>query len=148
MEKQDIVRAILSKDEAKITEAKVAFRALLDTRATQFRADSTKFVAKSLFESRMNEPSGKSEHHSEAISIVASHSDHKPTSSRPGVEDRHETTIHSSKHQKLHKALTSAGFKHKHDGEGHTYTKGGTHVGTVSDGDEHHDVFIHSGKVE
>jgi hypothetical protein len=53
MEKQDIINSFLSGDTAKVTEAKAALRALLDARAGQFRADSTKFVAKSLFESEM-----------------------------------------------------------------------------------------------
>lgn len=49
MTNQDIVRAILSKDSARLAEAKTAIKTLLDARATQFRADSTKFVAQSLF---------------------------------------------------------------------------------------------------
>lgn len=51
MDNKDILRAILSKDTSRIAEAKGAIKALLDARATQFRADSTKFIAKSLFES-------------------------------------------------------------------------------------------------
>jgi hypothetical protein len=52
MEKQDIIKAILSQDSARLSEAKSALKALLDARATQFRADSSKFVAKSLFETK------------------------------------------------------------------------------------------------
>lgn len=50
MNKQDIIGAILSKDSARVAEAKVAIKTLLDARASQFRVDSTKFLAKSLFE--------------------------------------------------------------------------------------------------
>jgi hypothetical protein len=50
MNKQEIVGAILSKDTSKLAEAKNAIKALLDARAAQFRLDSSKFVAKSLFE--------------------------------------------------------------------------------------------------
>jgi len=52
MEKTEIVKAILSKDAGKLAEAKLAIKALLDARAAQFRADSQKFVAKSLFETK------------------------------------------------------------------------------------------------
>jgi hypothetical protein len=51
MDKSEIIRAILSRDSDKLAEAKTAIRAILDTRATQFRSDSSKFIAKSLFES-------------------------------------------------------------------------------------------------
>lgn len=50
MDNKDILRAILSKDAGKIAEAKVAIKELLTANASQFRADSSKFVAKSLFE--------------------------------------------------------------------------------------------------
>lgn len=55
MEKIDILKAILSKDASRVAEAKGAIKALLDTRASQFRADCTKFVAKSLFETTQGE---------------------------------------------------------------------------------------------
>lgn len=51
MDKQAIIAAILSKDAAKITEAKAALKAILDSSAAKFRAESTKFVAKTMFES-------------------------------------------------------------------------------------------------
>lgn len=53
MEKQEIINSFLSADATRVTEAKAALRALLDARAGRFRADSTKFVAKSLFEGDM-----------------------------------------------------------------------------------------------
>lgn len=52
MNKQDIIGAILSKDSAKLAEATTAIKTLLNARAAQFRVDSGKFVAKSLFESQ------------------------------------------------------------------------------------------------
>jgi hypothetical protein len=52
MEKQDIIKSFLSTETTKVDEAKAALRALLDARAAQFRADTTKFVANSLFESK------------------------------------------------------------------------------------------------
>lgn len=55
MEKLDIVKSFLSTDNDKLTEAKAALRALLDARAAQFRQDSSKFVAKSLFEAKQGE---------------------------------------------------------------------------------------------
>ena len=60
MEKQDILRSILSKDSAKVAEAKEAFKALLSARAQQFRQDSSKFIAKSLFESEQVDELSKS----------------------------------------------------------------------------------------
>jgi hypothetical protein len=53
MEKQDIINSFLSKDADKVTEAKAALKSLLTARMTQFRSDSSKFIAKSLFESGM-----------------------------------------------------------------------------------------------
>jgi hypothetical protein len=50
MEKREIIKAILSKDTARIAEAKQAIKELMTARANQFRADSSKFIAKSLFE--------------------------------------------------------------------------------------------------
>ena len=52
MEKQDIVKSFLSTEQTAVDEAKAALRALLDARAAQFRSESTKFVAKSLFEAK------------------------------------------------------------------------------------------------
>lgn len=50
MERKDILNAILSKDATRVAEAKAAIRGMLDARATQFKAEATKFVSKSLFE--------------------------------------------------------------------------------------------------
>lgn len=50
MDKQEFLKAILSKDANKLAEAKTAIKELLNARAAQFRADSSKFVAKSLFD--------------------------------------------------------------------------------------------------
>lgn len=58
MEKQDIINSFLSQDAGKLTEAKTALKALLDARAASFRADSSKFVAKSLFEGMTFQPPG------------------------------------------------------------------------------------------
>lgn len=56
MNKIDIINSILSKDAGNLTEAKSAIKALLSAREAQFRADASKFVAKSLFETaEMNE---------------------------------------------------------------------------------------------
>lgn len=52
MEKLDIIKSFLSTEATKVDEAKAALRALLDARAAQFRSDSSKFVAKSLFEEK------------------------------------------------------------------------------------------------
>lgn len=54
MEKLDIIKSFLSKEADKMTEAKAALKALLDARASQFRSDSQKFVAKSLFEAKQD----------------------------------------------------------------------------------------------
>ena len=49
MNQREIIEAILSKDEAKITEAKQSIKSMLDVRATRFMDESSKFIAKSLF---------------------------------------------------------------------------------------------------
>lgn len=51
MNKVDIINSILSKDAGKLTEAKAAIKEMLSARESQFRADASKFVARSLFES-------------------------------------------------------------------------------------------------
>lgn len=48
MEKQDIIKSFLSNDS--LTEAKAALKDLLTVRANQFKEESSKFIAKSLFE--------------------------------------------------------------------------------------------------
>jgi len=58
MDKKDIINSLLSGDATKITEAKAALKGALDVRAAQFRADSSKFIAKSLFESMTFVPPG------------------------------------------------------------------------------------------
>lgn len=58
MEKRDIVLSILSKDEARIAEARVAIKGLLDAKMPQFRANATKFIAKSLFEAKIKDEDG------------------------------------------------------------------------------------------
>lgn len=52
MNKQEILKAILSKDDSKISEAKAAIKEMLTAKADQFRSDSQKFIAKSLFEDK------------------------------------------------------------------------------------------------
>jgi hypothetical protein len=54
MEKQDIIKSFLSPEA--VTEAKTALKALLDARAAKFREDSSKFLAKSLFEMTFTPP--------------------------------------------------------------------------------------------
>lgn len=49
MNNKEIIEAILSKDQTKIDEAKTHIKKQLDTRATKFMDDSSKFIAKSLF---------------------------------------------------------------------------------------------------
>lgn len=63
MMNKDIVSAILSKDSGRVAEAKVAIKALLDARATQFRSDSSKFIAKSLFEAVDEESKSRIKYH-------------------------------------------------------------------------------------
>jgi hypothetical protein len=50
MDKLEVIRSILSGDATKVAEAKVAIKSFLTASANKFRADSSKFVAKSLFE--------------------------------------------------------------------------------------------------
>lgn len=51
-DRKDIIANIISKDATKIAEAKNAIKSLLDARAAQFRAESAKFIAQSLFEQK------------------------------------------------------------------------------------------------
>lgn len=49
MNNQEILTAILSKNDDKLAEAKNAIKGMLDAKASSFRTDATKFIAKSMF---------------------------------------------------------------------------------------------------
>lgn len=66
MTKQDIIGAILSKDSVRVAEAKTALKEILNARAAQFRTDSTKFVAKSLFEATSHQEALEAKYMAEA----------------------------------------------------------------------------------
>ena len=53
MEKKDIVLAILSKDHSRIAEAKQALKEELSVKASAFKEETKKFVAKSLLEAKV-----------------------------------------------------------------------------------------------
>ena len=50
MDQVEVIRSILSGDATKVAEAKIAIKSLLTAAADKFRVDSSKFIAKSLFE--------------------------------------------------------------------------------------------------
>ena len=52
MDKREIIKAILSKDKDRIVEAKSAIKTLLDNKRDQFKIASSKFIAKSIFETK------------------------------------------------------------------------------------------------
>lgn len=82
MEKIDIIKSILSKDEARLVEAKSAIKTLLDAYAAEYRQDTTKLVTKLMFERRGNEGGTNTLQHLSDL-----HSNAKNDSETSGVED-------------------------------------------------------------
>lgn len=152
MDKTQIALAILSKDATKLAEAKGAIKALLDARAAQFRQESSKFVARSLFESAEQVDEAQPPEMREAKAIVKKHQTGQTKKDDEG--DKHDTqhAVHKSKREALHHDLVKAGFKHSEDDIVHKYHKGKARVAvtkeTGGDGrynetpDDHHDVGV------
>lgn len=139
MNKQDIIVAILSKDATRIAEAKLAIKDILSARATQFRADSSVFVAKSLFESKEIYKSDIDHHN-----IMAAHHEREADIHTqggrkwdPDHQDAH--ALHTHAHESHKEAAGMHQFDHKakwhksetaerysalaHEASVHAYTK-------------------------
>jgi hypothetical protein len=114
MEKTEIVKAILSKDAGRLAEAKLAIKALLDARATQFRAESSKFVAKSLFEGAEQVDEAIDGEHKATLSHLSTLGKKRGSAHDHIYANAHQFSVDSSKIADLHKHLTDSGYKHVH----------------------------------